>query len=88
MNIVEAILKIKKKYTVLISSLMWWKYFSVIVDALARDFNFNVVKLTNDDYKTLNETMRNATGGTFIVGASFPTENIDFPIDYHIHIKL
>ena len=67
---------------------MWWKYFSVIVAALARDFNFNVVKLTNDDYKTLNETMRNATGGTFIVGASFPTENIDFPIDYHIHIKL
>jgi hypothetical protein len=45
MNIIEAILRKNNKYIILVSGYLWWKAMDDIVDALAENLSFEVLKI-------------------------------------------
>lgn len=114
MNIVEAFVKIKGQFIVLISGLSGSgktklgqnisKLFNMRLinekNYLKKDYNEQItlpnnVKIINwdsddvYDWKKLNhDVLENKKEGIIVVGSSFPTNKLEFTVDFHIHIKL
>ena len=57
MNIIEAILRKNNKYIILVSGYLWWKAMDDIVDALAENLSFEVLKINTKDASVKSEIL-------------------------------
>jgi hypothetical protein len=91
MNIIEAILE-KNNFIVLLTA-NDNKLLEEISKDICNDLNFIYLDYFNvEDYSVINSRIESLIDtekniGIIIFGKSFPSENLDFNVNYHIHIN-
>jgi len=92
LNIIDALFLRQPSYIVLISSLL--PNLEEVVADVAKDLNFTYLCFNHieTDYNPVNkrvhQLLEKKQQGIIVCGSSFPTDKLDFHVNYHIHLSL
>jgi hypothetical protein len=92
MNIVDALFVRKPSYIVLISGLI--PELEEITSEVAKDLGFTYLCFShvksnyNPVNKRVHELLDKKVQGIIVCGSQFPSEKLDFKVNYHIHLSI